>query len=150
MILRGASSGPNYEAKYVKATAEKLSKAGLPQRIMIDCSHGNSQKKHERQAVVAADVVSVSSACLRIYFEKHMLIMMLIVRIQAKQLGNEETAFAIAGVMIESNLVEGNQKIPAEGPAGLKYGQSVTDGKHLLSPLFLAFCIFHLLIVLWP
>lgn len=47
---------------------------------------------------------------------------------QAKQLGNEETAFAIAGVMIESNLVEGNQKIPAEGPAGLKYGQSVTDG----------------------
>lgn len=48
---------------------------------------------------------------------------------QAKQLGNEETAFAIAGVMIESNLVEGNQKIPNEGPAGLKYGQSVTDGK---------------------
>lgn len=50
---------------------------------------------------------------------------------QAKQLGNEETAFAIAGVMIESNLVEGNQKIPAEGPAGLKYGQSVTDGASL-------------------
>jgi len=55
---------------------------------------------------------------------------------QAKQLGNEETAFAIAGVMIESNLVEGNQKIPNEGPAGLKYGQSVTDGKfrHNLVP----------------
>lgn len=61
VILRGASSGPNYEAKYVKSTAEKLSKAGLPQRIMIDCSHGNSQKKHERQAIVAADVVSFNT-----------------------------------------------------------------------------------------
>ena len=39
-----------------------------------------------------------------------------------------ETAFSIAGVMIESNLVEGSQKIPPEGPAGLKYGQSITDG----------------------
>lgn len=48
---------------------------------------------------------------------------------QAKQLGDKETAFAIAGVMLESNLVEGKQSIPPEGPAGLKYGQSVTDGE---------------------
>lgn len=68
---------------------------------MIDCSHGNSLKKHENQPKVAADI--------------------------AKQLGNPETAFAIAGVMIESNLVAGKQSIPAEGPVGLKYGQSVTD-----------------------
>lgn len=58
IILRGANSGPNYEAKFVKATADKLVKAGLPQRVMIDCSHGNSQKKHERQAIVADDIVS--------------------------------------------------------------------------------------------
>lgn len=101
VILRGANSGPNYEAKFVKSTAEKLVKAGLPQRIMIDCSHGNSLKKHENQPKVAADV--------------------------SKQLGSAETGFAIAGVMIESNLVAGKQNIPAEGPAGLKYGQSVTD-----------------------
>jgi 3-deoxy-7-phosphoheptulonate synthase len=63
VILRGANSGPNYEAKYVKSCAEKLAKAGLPQKIMIDCSHGNSQKKHERQAIVAEDVVS-DTECL--------------------------------------------------------------------------------------
>ncbi|KAL7007974.1 hypothetical protein EMMF5_002623 [Cystobasidiomycetes sp. EMM_F5] len=101
VILRGANSGPNYESNFVKSTAEKLTKSGLPQRIMIDCSHGNSLKKHENQPKVAADI--------------------------AKQLGNPETAFAIAGVMIESNLVAGKQSIPAEGPVGLKYGQSVTD-----------------------
>ena len=58
VILRGANVGPNYEAKYVKACAEKLTKAGLSPRIMIDCSHGNSQKKHERQIIVAENVVS--------------------------------------------------------------------------------------------
>lgn len=105
IILRGSNAGPNYKAEYVKKTAEKLAKASLPQRIMIDCSHGNSEKKHDRQPLVAEDV--------------------------ANQLGNAETGFAIAGVMIESNLVEGKQAIPAEGPAGLKYGQSVTDGKFL-------------------
>ena len=103
IILRGSNSGPNYKAEYVKATADKLAKAKLPQRIMVDCSHGNSEKKHERQAIVAEDV--------------------------SRQLGSEETGFAIAGVMIESNLVEGKQAIPAEGPAGLTYGQSVTDGE---------------------
>jgi len=101
IILRGANSGPNFEAKFVKATADKLAKAELPQRVMVDCSHGNSQKKHERQVVVAEDIAS--------------------------QMSKEETAFAIAGVMIESNLVEGKQTIPQEGPSRLKYGQSVTD-----------------------
>ncbi|GAA99525.1 uncharacterized protein L969DRAFT_86787 [Mixia osmundae IAM 14324] len=101
IILRGANFGPNYEKEHVASTAAKLAKAGLPQRIMIDCSHGNSKKQHPRQIIVAEDIVA--------------------------QLSSPETAQNILGVMIESNLVEGKQNIPAEGPTGLKYGQSVTD-----------------------
>jgi 3-deoxy-7-phosphoheptulonate synthase len=67
----------------------------------IDCSHGNSQKQHRRQADVAEDI--------------------------ARQLESGDTGELIMGVMLESNLVEGRQDIPIAGPAGLKYGQSVTD-----------------------
>ncbi|TDL17881.1 3-deoxy-7-phosphoheptulonate synthase [Rickenella mellea] len=101
IILRGGASGPNYASKYVKDCAEKLQKAGLPQKIMIDCSHGNSQKQHQKQVEVAEDI--------------------------ARQLESSETASTIMGVMIESNLVEGRQDIPPSGPAGLKHGVSVTD-----------------------
>jgi len=101
IILRGGNNGPNYAAEYVRDCAEKLKKAGLPQKIMIDCSHGNSQKQHKNQAVVAEDI--------------------------AQQLESGDTAAFIMGVMIESNLVEGRQDIPPSGPAGLKYGLSVTD-----------------------
>ncbi|KAF5315295.1 hypothetical protein D9619_007179 [Psilocybe cf. subviscida] len=101
VILRGGSSGPNYAAEYVREAGAKLAKAGLAQKVMIDCSHGNSSKQHQRQAVVADDI--------------------------AAQLESGDTASNIMGVMIESNLVEGRQDVPASGPAGLKYGQSVTD-----------------------
>ncbi|CAE6484272.1 unnamed protein product [Rhizoctonia solani] len=101
VILRGGASGPNYAAEYVRSAASKLAKAGLPQKIMIDCSHGNSSKQHQRQVEVADDIAS--------------------------QLESSDTAPYIMGVMIESNLVEGRQNIPSTGPAGLKYGQSVTD-----------------------
>ncbi|EUC54494.1 phospho-2-dehydro-3-deoxyheptonate aldolase, partial [Rhizoctonia solani AG-3 Rhs1AP] len=101
IILRGGSSGPNYAAEYVRAASSKLAKAGLPQKIMIDCSHGNSSKQHQKQVEVAADITS--------------------------QLESSDTAPHIMGVMLESNLVEGRQNIPSTGPAGLKYGQSVTD-----------------------
>jgi 3-deoxy-7-phosphoheptulonate synthase len=67
----------------------------------IDCSHGNSKKQHQLQAEVAEDV--------------------------ATQLESGDTGAFIMGVMLESNLVEGRQDIPISGPAGLKYGQSVTD-----------------------
>lgn len=66
---------------------------------MVDCSHGNSQKDHNNQPKVAASV--------------------------AEQLRNGEDA--IFGVMIESNIGAGNQKVPAEGKSGLKYGVSITD-----------------------
>jgi len=101
VILRGGSKGPNYSAEFVKDCGEKLKKADLPQKIMIDCSHGNSQKQHKKQLDVVNDVV--------------------------KQLSSPETGALIMGVMLESNLIEGRQEIPASGPAGLKYGQSVTD-----------------------
>lgn len=101
VILRGGSKGPNYTAEYVRDCGEKLSKAGLPRKIMIDCSHGNSQKQHRRQIEVVEDI--------------------------AQQLESHDTSALIMGVMLESNLVEGRQDMPSSGPAGLKYGQSVTD-----------------------
>jgi 3-deoxy-7-phosphoheptulonate synthase len=82
VILRGSNKGPNYSSTHVKEVVAQLKKANLPQRVMIDCSHGNSEKNHENQPKVAADV--------------------------AAQLANPETAHNILGVMIESNLVAGS------------------------------------------
>jgi len=104
VIMRGSNAGPNYEASFIADTAAKLRTAGLRPSVMVDCSHGNSQKKHERQLVVAESVAS-----------------------QLADASAESTRNNIMGVMIESNLVEGNQKIPAEGPEGLVYGKSITD-----------------------
>ena len=99
VILRGGSSGPNYDEASIAAAKRALKKAGLRQRLMVDCSHGNSSKNHKNQPKVA-DIL-------------------------AEQIAKGEAA--IMGVMIESNINEGNQKVPAEGKAGLKYGVSITD-----------------------
>ncbi|KAF8914972.1 hypothetical protein CPB85DRAFT_1375328 [Mucidula mucida] len=101
VILRGGASGPNYAADFIRDAGVKLGNAGLPRKIMVDCSHGNSSKQHQKQIEVAEDI--------------------------ARQPESEDTSSLIMGVMIESNLVEGRQDIPASGPAGLIYGQSVTD-----------------------
>ncbi|KAF8895461.1 hypothetical protein BD779DRAFT_1499670 [Infundibulicybe gibba] len=101
VILRGGAKGPNYEAEFVRDAGFKSAKAGLPAKVMVDCSHGNSSKQHQRQVNVADDI--------------------------ARQLESEDTSSMIMGVMLESNLVEGRQDIPAAGPQNLKYGQSVTD-----------------------
>ena len=101
VILRGSSKGPNYEAEHVASASEKLRKAGLLPKVMIDCSHGNSSKQHTRQIVVGQDI--------------------------ANQLSTGATSQNILGVMIESNINEGKQSVPPEGPAGLKYGVSITD-----------------------
>ncbi|KAJ9107397.1 hypothetical protein QFC21_000847 [Naganishia friedmannii] len=101
VILRGSSKGPNYAAEHVKACAEKLQKSGLAPRLMIDCSHGNSSKQHIKQMEVGKSI--------------------------REQLEGSETAANIMGVMIESNLAEGKQSVPVEGPSGLKYGVSITD-----------------------
>jgi len=102
VILRGSSKGPNYYADQVAAAGEKLRKAGLSPKLMIDCSHGNSSKQHQKQIEVGNDV--------------------------AAQLADGPTSQLIMGVMIESNINEGKQSVPVEGPAGLKYGISITDG----------------------
>lgn len=101
IILRGGVSGPNYTVDFVRDAGDKLKKAGVAQKIMIDCSHGNSSKQHQKQKEVAEDI--------------------------ARQLESEDTSPMIMGVMIESNLVEGRQDIPTTGLVNMRYGQSVTD-----------------------
>jgi 3-deoxy-7-phosphoheptulonate synthase len=97
LILRGSQGGPNHDAKSVAEVAAKLRNVGLPARIMIDCSHGNSQKDYRRQPAVAHEV--------------------------AEQVATGSDA--ICGVMLESHLVEGRQDLEPGKP--LVYGQSITD-----------------------
>jgi len=99
VILRGGKSGTNYDVKSIAAAKQALAKAGLNGRLMIDCSHGNSEKKHTNQPGVARAIAA---------------------QIEAGESG-------IMGVMVESNINEGAQKVPKEGKEGLKYGVSITD-----------------------
>ena len=96
IILRGGKN-PNYDATSVAQAAHELEAAGLPARIMIDLSHANSEKQHERQLVVGADV--------------------------ADQIAGGDTR--IIGVMIESHLQAGRQD--SKPGQALTYGQSITD-----------------------
>ncbi|MDE0854228.1 MAG: 3-deoxy-7-phosphoheptulonate synthase [Nevskia sp.] len=97
VILRGGSTGTNYDAKAVEAACAALSKAGVQPQVMIDFSHANSQKQHKRQLAVAQDV--------------------------GHQIAGGDRR--IIGVMVESHLVEGRQEIgPREQ---MVYGQSITD-----------------------
>ncbi|MFZ9099573.1 MAG: 3-deoxy-7-phosphoheptulonate synthase, partial [Burkholderiaceae bacterium] len=100
VILRGGKQ-PNFDAASVQAAAEALQAAGLPERIMIDLSHANSNKQHERQVTVAASVAEQIAS------------------------GNRK----VFGVMVESHLQPGAQKFTAgkDDPAQLAYGQSITD-----------------------
>jgi 3-deoxy-7-phosphoheptulonate synthase len=99
VILRGGTSGTNYDVRSIQTAKEKLRAKGLPERLMVDCSHGNSLKNHKNQPKVA--------------------------KVIGEQLEAGEDG--IMGVMIESNINEGAQKVPAEGKSGLKYGVSITD-----------------------
>jgi 3-deoxy-7-phosphoheptulonate synthase len=97
VIMRGGESGTNYDATSLGALRAELQKLGLPWRVMVDCSHGNSRKDHRRQAEVAGELAG---------------------RIAAGDDG-------VMGVMLESFLVEGRQDlVPGRE---LVYGQSVTD-----------------------
>jgi 3-deoxy-7-phosphoheptulonate synthase len=96
IILRGGSK-PNYDAVSINAAVEQLQKLKLPTAIVVDCSHGNSNKDHNRQGQVAEAVVA------------------------QRQLGNT----AIIGLMLESHIHAGRQNI-VNGKAEL-YGVSVTD-----------------------
>lgn len=116
VILRGGTKGTNYDAKSIAEAKAALQKSGVRDRLMVDCSHGNSQKNHKNQPKVAATL--------------------------AEQIEKGERS--IMGVMIESNINEGkflfstahnltltisigSQKVPKEGREGLQYGISITD-----------------------
>ena len=98
LTLRGGIGGPNYAAEHVSAAHQSALRASLPSRVLVDCSHGNSGKQHENQI----------SACTAV----------------AEQVAGGGQH--VLGVMIESHLVAGRQALSC-GPAGLRYGQSITD-----------------------
>jgi len=98
LILRGGKSGPNYDAANISNMEEMLTEQNLPHSLMIDCSHGNSNKDFRNQPLVAKNLANQIAA------------------------GSK----SITSVMIESNLVEGNQKLDPD-LSKLTHGQSVTD-----------------------
>jgi 3-deoxy-7-phosphoheptulonate synthase len=102
IILRGGRKMVNYTADCVADTAERMQQAGLQPRIMIDFSHANSSKDYRRQALVCHDVAA-----------------------QIAGSPDKRGDTRIKGVMIESNLVAGAQKLTPGQP--LTYGQSITD-----------------------
>lgn len=97
VILRGGRTTVNYDSSSIAAACGLLEKAGLSPRVMIDCSHANSRKDHTRQPAVCRDVIGQIAGG-----DRH-----------------------IIGVMLESNLVAGTQKVKSGKP--LVYGQSITD-----------------------
>ena len=98
IVLRGGDNGPNYSAAHIAECEQALEAAGLNRKIMVDCSHANANKQHERQALVIEDIGRQIAA------------------------GNQ----SIMGLMIESHLKDGNQSLK-NGKSGLAYGVSITD-----------------------
>ncbi len=98
LILRGGRSGPNYSPDSIKFAADELTRHNLPSRLIVDCSHANSNKDFRRQCVVWNSVVEQFAS------------------------GNP----SIAGLMLESNLVEGAQKVQPDVKK-LQHGVSITD-----------------------
>lgn len=98
VILRGGKNGPNYSAAHLETAAKHLAQQGLMNRVMVDCSHGNSNKNHNNQPLVLRDIAEQLTA------------------------GSKYCM----GVMLESHLVAGNQSIPSD-LTQLTYGQSITD-----------------------
>jgi 3-deoxy-7-phosphoheptulonate synthase len=99
VILRGGSKGTNFDRDSIRGARDALRAKNQREILMVDCSHSNSQKNHRNQPLVAKEL--------------------------ADQL--REGQDAIIGVMLESNIKEGNQKVPAEGPSALTKGISITD-----------------------
>ncbi|MGD8833018.1 MAG: 3-deoxy-7-phosphoheptulonate synthase [Pseudomonadales bacterium] len=98
IVLRGGSNGPNYDGASIARCEAALAAAGLKENIMVDCSHANSEKDHNRQPQVAREIARQITA------------------------GNR----SVIGLMIESNLGAGNQPLNADR-GRMRYGVSVTD-----------------------
>jgi 3-deoxy-7-phosphoheptulonate synthase len=100
VILRGGKA-PNYDAASVAQACKELDAAKLPAKLMVDCSHANSSKQHEKQRDVARDIAGQMAA----------------------------GSHSIFGVMVESHLEDGTQKFSPgkDSPQSLRYGQSITD-----------------------
>jgi len=98
IVLRGGRLQPNYDRDSIRAAETKLAQTGLPSVLMVDCSHANSGKQHARQEEVWHSVIAQRAAGTR----------------------------SLIGMMVESNLHEGNQPFPVK-PAALRYGVSITD-----------------------
>ena len=100
VILRGGKA-PNYDAASIAAACQEIEEAKLPCRLMVDCSHANSNKQHQRQIDVARDIGTQIGGGMRCVF----------------------------GVMVESHLSGGAQKFSPgkDDPATLEYGKSITD-----------------------
>jgi 3-deoxy-7-phosphoheptulonate synthase len=97
IILRGSSDKPNYFIENIIETSYEMHKRNITPNIMIDCSHGNSQKSHKNQITIVKYLSNIIKS------------------------GNNN----ICGLMIESNIYEGNQKLKTKEE--LKYGISITD-----------------------
>ena len=98
LMLRGGRSGPNFGAESINSAAERLESAGLTPKMIVDCSHANSNKDYSKQHVAWNDVIGQKAA------------------------GNA----SIMGLMLESNLKAGNQNLT--DPAKIEHGVSITDG----------------------
>jgi 3-deoxy-7-phosphoheptulonate synthase len=98
LVLRGGSKGPNYSSTYVQDARLQLEGAGIVPNIVIDCSHGNSNKDHTKQGAAFKEVVSQKA----------------------------QGSSSVVGTMLESNINEGSQKLTGD-PSALAYGVSITD-----------------------
>jgi 3-deoxy-7-phosphoheptulonate synthase len=100
VVLRGGKDHPNYAQEFVGAAAAHLREAGLRDKLMVDCSHANSGKDHERQIAVFRDII------------------------EQRKAGDE----CVASIMLESHLHAGRQKLArGDNPEKLAYGVSITD-----------------------
>jgi 3-deoxy-7-phosphoheptulonate synthase len=98
LVLRGGRSGPNYARESLADASARLAEAGLTARLLVDCSHANSNKDHRLQATAWRDVI------------------------EQRCEGND----SILGLMLESNVFPGKQAL--DDPRKLAYGVSITDG----------------------
>ena len=98
LVLRGGKTGPNFGHAAITQAQKQLRAAGVSPRLLVDCSHGNSNKEHRNQSSALIDVVN------------------------QRMKGNKH----IAGCMLESNLNPGNQRLEGNS-SRLKYGVSITD-----------------------